>query len=371
MDSYKKIMDRVQAPEELIENVLDEKREQEYWQKERQEDRKKGMLRFASGTFRFAVGAFVLCFCFLFSMKVVAGSVPEVYQWMYLLSPDTAQYFKPVKEVSENNGIKMEVVSAYIHDNVAEIYITMEDLEGDRIDKTIDLYDSYSIHKPFSATGHCSLVGYDEETGKATFLISVTQWDDQKIAGKKMTFSVREFISHKKEYDLLPVVVDFSKADKEPELVKTWINGLGRGISVSESDDVSRNDVKVLKPGKGESIELIGEGGESILIEGVEISGLAYADGCLHVQKRTENIFQNDNHGYFLLEDENGNIIDYWYHVSFQEKENGSYTEYEEFVFKVSEEKLAKCKLVAYLCISGTYVEGPWQVTFPLENIEE
>ncbi|MBQ7955679.1 MAG: hypothetical protein IJ282_07995 [Lachnospiraceae bacterium] len=369
MNQYAQMISRVKAPEKLIENVLVEQREYEYWQADKKADRQKWGMKFAGGVFRGAVMACVFCVCFVFSMQVMAGSVPQVYEWLYLVSPKTAQFFMPVKKVSENAGIRMEVLSAYIHDNVAEIYISMEDLEGERIDETADLYDSYSIHQPFGATGHCQRVGYDEETGQVLFLITVSQWDDAKIAGSKMTFSVREFISQKTEYEYLPVTLDLNSADRDAKFVGKWINGLSRGFDVSDGE-VQREDIKVLPPGKGTPVELMGENGEEIVIEGVEISGIAYAEGKLHIQKRTEDIFANDNHGYFWLIDENGEVVDYLYKASYHEKEDGTYTDYEEFVFEVAEEDLGKYTVVAHLWITGTHVEGPWRVTFPLENAD-
>lgn len=371
MNSYIEVMDRVKTPEMLIETVLMEQREREYWEADKKADKERWGLHFATAVFRTVVAACVLCLCFVFSMQVVAGSVPGVYEWLYLASPKTAQFFKPVKKISEKNGIRMEVVSAYIHDNVAEIYITLEDLTGERIDETVDLYDSYSIHQPFSASGSCQRISYDEETGKVLFLIRVTQWEDEDIIGDKMTFSVREFIGLKTEYEYLPVNIDLQEADREPELVSKWINGMGRGFEREDGDEIPREKVRVLSPGEGEPIELLEEDGKTTVIEGVSISGLAYADGLLHIQKRTEDILNNDNHGYFWLLDENGQVVDYLYQVSYHEEKDGVRTEYQEFVFKVAEEDLSKYSVVAHLWITGIHVEGPWQVTFPLEKAEE
>ena len=72
--------------------------------------------------------------------------------------------FLPVQKSDTNNGIKMEVVSADIRGDTARIYITMQDLIGDRVDETIDLYDSYDIRLPFDGTGFCGKVGYDPNT---------------------------------------------------------------------------------------------------------------------------------------------------------------------------------------------------------------
>ena len=76
----------------------------------------------------------------------------------------------------EDDGIKMEVISAYINADKADIYISMQDMTDERIDETTDLFDSYSINRPFSSSATCERMSYDEETKTATFLISITQW---------------------------------------------------------------------------------------------------------------------------------------------------------------------------------------------------
>lgn len=78
----------------------------------------------------------------------------------------------------------MEVVSANVHDNVADIYISMQDLTGDRIDETIDLFDSYYIKPAYDSVGNCKLVDYNDTTKMATFLIRISQFDNQKISRK-------------------------------------------------------------------------------------------------------------------------------------------------------------------------------------------
>ena len=77
----------------------------------------------------------------------------------------------------EDNGIRMEVTAAYIHENTAEIYLSLEDLTGTSFDETVDLFDSYRLHTPFDCTGHCQLASYDPDTHTATFLVTLEQWD--------------------------------------------------------------------------------------------------------------------------------------------------------------------------------------------------
>jgi hypothetical protein len=69
----------------------------------------------------------------------------------------------------------MEVVSAEKEDKRVYIYISMRDLEENRIDETIDLYDSVMLNLPYGFMGNCTKIGFDEETQTATFLITIDQ----------------------------------------------------------------------------------------------------------------------------------------------------------------------------------------------------
>ena len=111
-----------------------------------------------------AIAIMILVMVF-FSMPVLASNIPSIYNLMYLVSPKIAQYFIPIQKSCENQGIKMEIISINIHENEAQIYITMQDLIGDRIDETTDLNDSYSINRAFKCSiGHCEMIGFDNET---------------------------------------------------------------------------------------------------------------------------------------------------------------------------------------------------------------
>ncbi len=108
--------------------------------------------------------------CLMLTASVLAANVPEFYSALYAVSPRAAQFFIPVRQACEDNGIRMEVLSAYIHHDTAEIYISMQDTEGlGRIDETTDLYDSYSIHRPFSSAATCSLASYDPDIKRQRF----------------------------------------------------------------------------------------------------------------------------------------------------------------------------------------------------------
>ncbi len=330
-------------------------------------------------TVRFCRPALVFCallVCIFTAMPVLAANVSSIYELMYLVSPSVAQSFLPVQKSSVSNGIEMEVVSAYIHGETAEIYITMQDLKGNRIDETTDLNDSYDLRIPFDNMSHCERVGYDEKTKTATFLITITGWENKKIVGDKLTFSVSEFLSKKREYKDVLVMEDLSvvKDNLETLNISTQDHGdMGSGlqnICVSGygglnyeryiSDDTE--SIKILKPCKPLNFP----------IEEIDFTGIGYVDGMLHVQTAVRNSLKKDNHGFFELRDQKGNVVSSTYGVGFIEgAADNNRIDYDEEVFNIPKSEIQQYSLYGYFVTSGMYTEGNWKVTFPLENVDE
>ena len=303
---------------------------------------------------RFVPAAAILILCAVLASPVLsmAAGVPAVYELMYQVSPELAQHFVPIQVSCEDNGIRMEVVSAYIHDSEAEIYITMQDLTGDRIDGTTDLFDSYQIRRSFDASASCTLTGYDEDSRTATFLIHISQWGDQEIEGSTLTFSVREFISHKTELEDIPVDVDLSAAPDNPDTQLVSYSGY------STSDDWAPDDpAAVLTPGESLASPM----------DGMDISAMGYIDGMLHIQLASLNAHLFDGHGFVRLAGQDGSSINTRRSIHFSEDlPDGSSISYQEFLFDVPSDELANYSLYGTFQNSGLNTKGNWQVTFPL-----
>lgn len=288
--------------------------------------------------------------CLTLAVPALAATVAPVYELMYFVSPAIAQYFQPVQKSDVDNGIKMEVVSAYIHDGTAQIYVTMQDLQGDRIDETIDLYDSYSIRSPFDSSAHCERVGYDADTKTATFLISISQMGGHDIEGDKITFSVKQFLSHKTEHDGIPIPVDLTDVPVATETQSVNLTGGGT------DDDGS---FQALLPGAP---------AEAFPVNGINFTGMAFVNDKLHMQIAIEDRLNNDNHGYFYLKDAGGNTVACDTNYYFMEETAEGRTDYIEYVFSITPEALAECSLFGHFWISGQLTEGNWRITFPLEQ---
>lgn len=344
---YKHMIDQVHPSNELLCDVL---------KSVHSRDKKKNVL---ISSFRKPVTAIIaLCICISLAIPVLAATVEPIYQLMYMVSPSIAQFFMPVQRSDEDNGIKTEVVSAYIHDNVAEIYITMQDLTGDRIDESTDLYDSYSVNRPFDSSASCQRAGYDEKTKTATFLITIYEWGDQKIAGDKITFSVKEFLSHKKNYDNIEIPIDLSSVTSAEITRKVYTSG---GGGKNHHTD------------EGESIVLVpSQAITGFPVDGIDITAIGYIDDKLHVQMALNNCLKNDNHGSFYLKDTDGKKVEGSYNIYFtnQYEHQEDRIDYCEYVFDIPREEIKGYSLYGDFVTSGMMTEGNWKVTFPLEQVK-
>ena len=293
----------------------------------------------------------------VFTMSVpalAAADYEPAYNLLYKVSPTIAQKLKPVRMSCEDNGIKFEVISAYVEGSEAKIFISAQDIDGDKIDETTDLFDRYSINTPFDCSSSCENISYDTKTKTATFLISISQWNEQDIIGEKITFRVREMLSNKQEYDMVLSDFDMNNISTAPETVTpTHIFG-GSGTNYSEVE----NNFRALKA-------------TGILyspVEGVDITAMGYVDGDLHIQVRYENVLKTDNHGYIYFQNNEGEKITCNANVEFST--DSEYQErYVEYIYDLSDIELAEYDAYGYFVTSDTLITGNWSVTFPLEMV--
>ena len=356
-DRYQEWNEKVQPSEELLSRLLTEAPGQQSHRKQW------GRGIAVAAAFLIAINI---------SLPVLAGTFPNIYELMYLVSPSVAQFYQPVQMVDEDEGICMEVVAAYIHEETAEIYITFQDLEGHRLDETTDLYDSYSIHTPSrSAIGSCRKVGYDQESGRLTYLITVTQEKGRKIEGEKLTFSVGGYLSHKQNYENIDIPMDLTQVtDAQYQYVDspakggtmTGYSGLSTDMSETETTENKTQGYCVLVPQSADP---------DFPIEGVNFTGIGYVDGKLHIQYAVENSQDNDNHGFFFLQNEAGETIEEAASISFYEGTGENRIDYRDAVFQISQDELPNYRLYGDFVISEGFHEGNWQGTFPIKNMEE
>lgn len=294
------------------------------------------------------LAAVLLCMMLAVS-ALAAADVGPVYDLLYQFSPAIAQKLKPVRLSCVDNGIELEVISANVENDAAQIYLALRDLEGDRVDATTDLFDSYRIHMTGNMTASCSFSHYDENTETACFLVEI--WADEgKISRNKVSFSMDRFISGKQEFAGL-LEADLSSAAAE-SITQTDVITRGYGWADEAWQDFSADQFlvpnEILSP-----------------MEDVTITGMGWIDGLLHIQTHYADILSTDAHGGVSLMDADGNHITDVYEVAFwDEARSGSYCEQ---IFDVTPEQLADLRLMGCFYSADTLVEGHWEITFPVE----
>lgn len=287
--------------------------------------------------------------CLLAVTPALAAGTPAGYELLYLLSPKTAQRFKPVQKTAVDQGIEVSVVSAYVHEDTAQALISVRDTTSDRLDDTIDLYDSYDFKTGFDSIGTCDQVDYDAQTKTALFLVTMSSMNSKDlITGEKITFTLQTLLSGKEEALGVPVQVDWSMI---PETVET--------------ETADPYEETVLIPG------------ETMLApyEGFYVTGIGYVEGKLHVQLYTPGRNKYDDHAFLYLQDENGERTegDLMYRGGYNASDANDErrADYIDYAFGVPQSELEKYTLFGDFYCAKTRVDGYWSITFPLENEPE
>ena len=290
------------------------------------------------------VAAFLMCL--LIATSALAAGVPEVNALLYYVLPEAAQFFKPVQKSSVDQGIEVKVESAYIHGAAAEAVVSVRDLTGNRLDKSIDFDDSYDFRTGFDSFGTCSQIGYDEKTKTATFLIQTGSMDERNvIAGEKITMTFRTLLTGKTEALGLPIPLDWSAI---PETVETETADPYEGTVLAPGDDQMEPE------------------------SGFYFTGAGYVEDELHIQLFTPWRSVYDDHAFLYLLDTKGNRVDaqmrYRGSGYSDNAESEGREDYIDYIFPVPQSELAQYKLYGEFYSYKTRIDGNWSITFPITN---
>lgn len=293
--------------------------------------------------------ALAACLALVFCLSVPAMAAADnsaAYELLYRLSPALAQQMKPVHESAQDQGILMEVESARIENEQAQLLLRLRDLEGGRLTGEADLFDSYLIRTPCSTTGSCQALDYDEATGEARFLVNLTQWDREPIPGNKVSFSLSRIIPDKRhavhELALEELLSECGTMAAEEAALRGF------------SGDTDGTGLRILRPS------------ESLFSPdaGAAITGCAVVDGRIHLQTRYTDVRSTDNHGFVCLLLPDGTELLPEYAVSFW-ADNGA-DAFDELVFPPVDGP-AGCSICWEYWLGSPAIDGRWEVTIPLE----
>ncbi len=340
------------------------------------------------------VAALIIIFAFGITSFAKVNNA-DFYDVLYFVFPSVAQRLKPINLSCEDNGIKMEVVSADVKEKEAYIYVSLQDLIGGRIDETVDLYDSYHLRLmfPFSQHGSCNKIGYDKETKTATFLIHIVS-DEENLSGKKFTFSMNCFISQRVEQEGFIDEINLSEAELKPEIEaethrykklkdKYEPGSLKNKIYWFAYERIPRVIKNFLNLNENyfeyefyaeETEKYLAGSGEIFYTSetGAEFVSMGFIDNKLHIKVYYGNRHYNDHIGFLSVYNKNGREIhasDMKYIDNFGEIEPNYFAPMEtwvDYTFDISPDEIEGCRLYGEFRTHKNYTEGNWEVTFRL-----
>lgn len=215
--------------------------------------------------------------CFVFAIPVLAKEIPTVYRIIDRYAPTLADYIIPNELTDKKEGIRMQVEAVQIEGEDASLLVSFSDLPGyDRISGKVDLYDSYNLSSFGTDTsiGGCSFLEYDEQEDKAYFLINIM--GDGKYEKEKIQFTVRTLLTR---VSALEQDIPLTDILDDPVLEEVEISGSGGGVR-------GRELCSKLISGRLATVIAISEfvDMDDPDRDDLSVTGIAYADGILHVQ---------------------------------------------------------------------------------------
>ncbi|WKL02249.1 hypothetical protein Q0F98_39355 [Paenibacillus amylolyticus] len=279
---------------------------------------------------------------------------------LHFLGADRIGILQPVHQVSEDQGIRMEVIGAVRDGDTTEIYVSLSDLTGHRIDDTLDVYD-------YRVTGgnanNAQIIYYDEanKTAIVRFLIQ------GKVSKNRITVQINTLMSGTSLQDGYNVQVDWEKLLQEKQnnsydiLDRDRISGWGGTADIHLETD---------------PIPVLHQDVTNVLVSGIDwmhISNIGFVEGKLHIQINPNNEIGEYNHGYFYFTDEQGQKLDIpQYSISYgRYMKNGVDIggDYIEYVYDLSAvDELDKLRLQGSFTSISEVVQGNWKTTFNLSQ---
>ena len=298
-----------------------------------------------SAAMRVGIVFAVFALCLMTITPALAAEIPEVYDMLYLVLPETAQFFKPVQKSDIDQNIEIKVESVYVNGAEADAVVSVRDLSQDRLSEKIDFDDSYEIHTGFDSVGTSNQIDYEAVTRTATFLNETSSMNlGDLIVGKKLTISFQTLLSGKIERLAYPISIDWSTV---PDTVQTELP--------------EPYFETVLVPGEK----------QWDILDGFSITGIGYVDGKLHIQLYTPRRHTFSDHAFLYLK--SGEEEPLWSNAVYRGGYSGDpvldrEADYIDYVFDVKQEELPKYTLFGDFYGYQTRVDGDWSITFPLQD---
>lgn len=309
----------------------------------------------------------------LMTTTVIAANFSSFQNLIDRINPKNAEFMETIELVSIDQGIKAEVVAVSRYENMVKAYITIEDLEGDRIDKDFTFMDYVNIkgsnNSPVSSMGS-SIVDYDEENNRATLFIEAES--SAGFEGETLTFSFTNIFYDRKSYTEHKIDIDSGKIDRNPSYVNTTVSEFMSWFSEDHLFGGFELDTEVVPILTPHNMDYKFPEMDSNIISSVGI-----IDGNLHVLVWRDKEVEGEGYSIYLVDSE-GEVINYDAYMRFEmdrsdnhieqyPEPNDGYDIYEQLVFDIDTDNLSQYKLYSDYSTSKR-ATGDWKITFEAED---
>lgn len=312
-------------------------------------------------------------FLMLFTVAAAAATISGFKYLLSIIGEENTAVITPVEISDEDQGIKMEVVAAGRFDNILRVYVTLQDMTGERLGDDVSLIEHFRLTGMERVGGMSSwgwkLIDYDEENNKATMLFELA--GSSKLEGEELTLEINKILYNTKEYWNYKVTeADLSNVDRNPPIFYAMMNQF---LSTSNINYIGEDVVLVLK-----------EQSDKISFpqtEGFNICAMGVVDGKLHIKTRNyENEDKDISYNLYFVDlkspQKYENLINPEGIFRFNLDEKGDITKetdfpaYIEHIYDIDTDRLDEYELLAYIRESDA-IEGDWEVSFNSEDSGE
>ncbi len=259
-----------------------------------------------------------------------------------------SRFLSPVEQSCTQNGITLQVESAYWEGHTVCIVFTLQDTQGNRLTADDLWLDDYRIDGWTQGSGSYQLLNWDEGTQTATFFAEFSVLNCTLDAAEPLTFSVGTIhpVLSRLDGEELPVSLSDvpTKAAVQPHILSSC--SLPDDSQTPQSYDFLAPQIPLWESEDGL----------------FSISAATYQNGWLHLQLCTDETAGAS--GLLELLDANGQPVDI--NASYSYTDSGLH--YTETVYALPQSALSGCVPVLYGSVTGTAIQGDWRVTFQLED---
>lgn len=309
------------------------------------------------------------CLALVFGLAAAASAFPAFDIFIQNMGEDLRQLLQPIAEETIHDGIRMQVVAAVNDEDTAVIYLTLQDLEGNRIDETTELHES---NLDDSVLGFGQMVHFDKQTRTATYRLESK--GENFTAGKKITVNIKSLLSGGQEHEKIATgltLANIMALNANPTTTPQPIQTIG--ISYGDNPEANTFLEDFMEEGTFAALE---PASQPITLPGTTlftVSNAGLVNGFLHIQQNPTGMEKYNLYSPFLiypgqqtspqLASANMGFGDA------EEKGNFLYFAYTEHILELPENcPPEEVELGLWAYTYQHYIEGNWKVTFMLDE---